>query len=68
MTSVLEDCIKVSEGKRTSVLMITDGHPDHPESVEALLVDKANSLEDPNEFSITIIQVRLFMVMGIAAL
>ena len=58
LTSVLKDaCSQRIAGKPLSILVITDGMPDNQVSSEQLIVDVGNSLTDPEELNITMVQV-----------
>jgi len=57
LVSVLKDAFVTPDGKKLSILVITDGMPDEPKEVAELIKDTANSLTNPDDILVTIVQV-----------
>merc|ERR1711871_14026 len=57
LVSVLKDAFVSPDGKKLSILVITDGMPDEPKEVAEFIRDTANDLTNPDDILVTIIQV-----------
>lgn len=57
LVSVLKDAFVTPDGKKLSILVITDGMPDEPKEVAELIKDTANGLTNPDDILLTIVQV-----------
>ena len=57
LTKVLDDAIYPPGVKPQSLLVITDGRPDHPEATDDLIIRKCNALLCESDLSITLVQV-----------